>query len=355
MSLVRQQINELINTARVNLNRFEVCIVANVENITKNISDYTENSITTEFLELSELDELVTSAQGFGIYTTVFYDTTDFIEKIIKGHNTGILVLFEMTQKGTGKGKDTLLPSFCDMIGCIHTGPNAYSNAITGNKYAWTKLLEAHNIPVPRSWRFSNHSGWLNKNNPPTETLLIAKPLYECASIGIGASSVGILSDVYIRHLSYKSEIYRQPFIVQEFIPGYEVEVPVISTVNEQMVLPPIGISFDGNHYLGGRFLSYDSIFDNDYHFYDFSSVYPHSEKIEKCVKTVAELLELDGYTRVDFRIKESGEFYITDINAYPHIVSHSSFAKSFELLGFEAADVLPALVGNALATHKVT
>lgn len=348
-------IEKLLNITRASLEDLHVSVVANVKNRTQDYNDYIEHSITTEFLSIEEFEDLLSSAQEFGIYTTAYFDVRDFIIETLKKPSGGLNVLFETTQKGIGKGKDALLPAFCDLINHIYTGPNAFVNAVTGNKYSWTKFLEAHHVPVPRSWRYSWPRGWTLGEEPPSDIKLICKPIYECASIGIDSSSVSNLSIEYKRSLSYKSQIYKQPLIVQEFIPGYEVEVPIISTAEGNIILPPVGLSSGENEkILGNHVFSFDEIFDDGYSFYSYSEISEHiCNEIKQCAENIANLLELNGYSRIDFRVGMTGKIYVIDINAYPHIVKHSSFSESFKLLGHNSHHVVPALVGNALQNYK--
>lgn len=41
--------------------------------------------------------------------------------------------------------------------------------------------------------------------------------------------------------------------------------------------------------------------------------------------------------------------YFFTDINAYPHIVEHSSFSKSLCHLGYEKFDIVPIIIGNSI------
>lgn len=336
--------------------REEVCVVflANVRDLTPNENDYFDTSILTEFLDMNEYNELVTSLQNFGFYTLTFFDINEFIHKVMEEEfKFRKLVIFEGTQKGIGRGKDSFLPSFCDLENLIHTGPNAYVNAICSNKYHWTKLLENHNISVPSSWRYYNKN-WLNNQKPSCNIKLIAKPIYECASIGIQQQSVAQYSSNYEDYLDKISRNYNQPLIVQEFIAGYEVEVPVIIHGGTPYVLPAVVLCQNGQPLLGDSFFDFDSIYEDAYDFCLLRDI--NSEwclKVKREVLKIVELLELEQYTRIDFRISPTGKYYVTDINSYPHIVKHSSFAYAFEQLQISSKYIVPCLIGNVLSAQS--
>lgn len=346
---IETSIRKLIERAQFATSNFLIIFLANVKDRTLNSNDYDDTSVLTEFLSMEEYQELLTSLQNFGFYVVTYFNTEEFMADYLNGdYINDNLIIFEGTQKGIGHARDTLIPAFCDLQNLLHTGPNAYVNSVCINKYNWTKLLKEHNILVPNSWRF-DETGWLN-SYPPNDILLIAKPNYECASIGIHKDSVSYLTPNYISYLYKMAHKYNQSLIVQEFIPGYEVEVPIIINKLEVCILPPIVLSQSEQVCMNYNFLDFDNIYFDDYRFSLLKNVnksWTHS--IKECVKKICNILELERYTRIDFRITTNGDFYVTDINSYPHIVSHSSFGYAFDQLNIGHENILPCLIGNII------
>lgn len=342
-------IRRLIERAQFASLSFLVIFLANVKDKTLNSNDYEDTSVLTEFLSMEEYQELLISLQNFGFYVVTYFNTEEFIAEYLNGkYINDNIIIFEGTQKGIGHARDTLIPAFCDLQNLLHTGPNAYVNSICINKYNWTKLLSEHNIFVPNSWRF-DENGWLN-GHPDNDILLIAKPNYECASIGIHKESVSYLTHNYVNYLYKITHKYNQSLIVQEFIPGYEVEVPIIINKQEVCILPPVVLSQSGQVCMNYNFLDFDNIYYDDYHFSLLKNVNESwAQSIEECAKKICNILELERYTRIDFRITTNGDFYVTDINSYPHIVSHSSFGYAFDQLNIGHENILPCLIGNII------
>lgn len=342
-------IKKLIEKAKYATANFLIIFLANVKDKTFNLNDYDDTSVLTEFLSMEEYQELLISLQNFGFYVITYFNAEEFIADYLNEKYTiENLIIFEGTQKGIGHARDTLIPTFCDLYNLSHTGPNAYVNSVCINKYNWTKLLTQHSIPVPNSWRFDS-TGWLN-DCPEKDILLIAKPNYECASIGIHKESVSYLTINYMNYLYKMTRKYNQSLIVQEFIPGYEVEVPIIINNHEICILPPIVLSQAGQPCLDYNFLDFDNIYDDNYSFSLLKVINESWEySIKECVKNICNILELERYSRIDFRITREGNFYVTDINSYPHIVSHSSFGYAFEQLNIGHENILPCLIGNVI------
>lgn len=340
----------LIKNAKNATKKVTIIFLASVKNVTTNSFDYADSSILTEFLSMEEYNELLTSLQDFGFYVLTYFNSIDFIKDYInEKFSNSKIVIFEGTQKGIGRARDAYIPTFCDLEGLLHTGPNAYANSICTNKYHWTKLLSSHYISVPNSWEYYNGE-WLNNEKPCLNKVLIAKPCYECASIGIHRQSVAQYSNKYEAYLRKISHIYNQPLIVQEFISGYEVEVPIIIHQKVPYILPPIVICKKNNLMMGNDFLDFDLVYDDNYQFSLLEKIdQTLCLQIQAQVIQIIKVLDLECYTRIDFRVDSYGQSYVTDINSYPHIVSHSSFAYAFEQLHIDKCNILPALIGNVL------
>lgn len=342
-------VHNLLIKAKSVVKNYTIIFLANVKDKTFNENDYEDTSILTEFLSMEEYQELLSSLQNFGFYVITYFNSDEFIVDYLSNkYNNENLIIFEGTQKGIGHARDTFLPAFCDLQNLLHTGPNAYVNSICINKYHWSKLLKEHNILVPDSWRF-DVNGWLD-DCPSENILVIAKPNYECASIGIHKESVSYINEKYINYLCKMVNTYKQSLIVQEFIPGYEVEVPVIINDKNICILSPVVLSQSEQLCMNYNFLDFDNVYEDDYSFSllkNISSVWEHS--IKEIVKKICHILELEKYTRIDFRINNDGNFYVTDINSYPHIVSHSSFGYAFEQLNIGSENLLPCLIGNII------
>lgn len=347
---IKEFIDLLIEKAKGALSDTSIIFLANVKNVTSNPYDYLDSSVVTEFLSIEECNELLTSLQNFGFYALAYFNSEDFIKDYFnRKFGFSKIIVVESTQKGVGKAKDAYIPAFCDLEGLLHTGPNAYINSICTNKYHWTKLLESHNISVPNSWQY-NMGEWLNGQKPILNKTLIAKPCYECASIGIHKQSVAKYSRAYEDYLGQLSMIYNQPFIVQEFIFGYEIEVPVIINQKIPYILPPVAICKKNNPLMGSKFLDFDDVYEDDYQFCLLNTINNSIDvHIKSEVLKIIKILDLECYTRIDFRVEPCGKYYVTDINSYPHIVHHSSFAYAFEQLNIDSEYILPCLIGNIL------
>lgn len=346
---IRYNLEQLIDCAKKNCDSIYIVMIASVMEASDAWADYRTHSVKTSYLARRSLDEIIASFRKYSRYVEIYTDVEDFL----KAYYTGSLsfeptMIFETSSKGIGKGRDALIPTLCDLLKYPHIGSDAPACIICSSKYQWTSILRANGISVPDSYYFS-HGHWLNE--PVCGQKYILKLNNECASIGLSADSVMVYDGI---NLTKKAEQlykdYGQTVIAQSFIAGYEIEVPILINQKFQAVLPPIGLSAKGLKCLKDNFFDYDTIYDDDYTLYDFSSVsHEMASMLQNAVPKIIKSLDLTGYMRVDFRVTEDGRYYVIDVNNDPCITSCGSFLKSIELLGISPEDIAGILIGNRL------
>lgn len=346
---IKEELNKTIDVAKQHKTQIKMCIIASVKDKTKKCADYSEHSVSTSYLTMADVDELLGYFQEFGIYTTVYFDIEDYIKNYYScDEKERPNLIFETSPKGIGRGKDALIPCLCDIWGVKHLGPTANVNCLCSSKYQWGAILASHNIATPKSCFYVNGT-WVS--TPQIGVKYLMKLNYECASIGLSDKSVIVndgnnVSD-YANGLFCK---YSQAVIAQEFIDGYEVEVPVLVNSNRTIVLPPVGLSFNNKELLGSEFLNYDTIYNDRYGFYDFAKVKPQTaSEIRNCVEKITSILDLNGYMRIDFRVKPNGEFFVIDINNDPTLDINGSFMQSLSFLGYDYSTIAPLIIGNCM------
>lgn len=344
-------IRELIQQARQLACSYEVILLTSNTFKTRNSDDYVEYSIKSEFLSDDEEIKIVTALHNNGFSVRQFYNEEDFIEYVSSSNHQELSnkIVISTAQKGTKIGRKSLIPAICDLYGISHVGSNPYVVSLCRDKYRCGCILATNGMPVPDAWLYQPANGWLP--NPPStmNQQVIIKPNYEASSIGIDAFNVCNNSTIY-KKVHQLESIYHQEIIVEKFIAGYEIEVPVIVANNTPMVFIPAGIKLDGNKKMGNRILDYNLRNNDAYAYYDFSCEDPKTSKnvLDFSIKA-AKILNIKGFGRIDFRVTEDGSPYITDIATNPHYTTGSSYEFLFKSLGFSYDELLACLVATSI------
>jgi len=333
-----------------------VYFVVNVdgETLTK---DYENpgDSILIEYLREYEYNDMISAFKQNGFGLKIFYNENDFINYVIK--NTKELeqlepIVFNLARNGKGLNKKALIPAFCNFSDISITGSGAYHVCLGRHKYHVNSLLRSHGIPVANSWLYTKN-GWLMGKTPPKDLRIIAKPAFESASRGISSNSIAFVKDGIEEMLQDVCKKFKQDVIVQEFISGYEVGVPVIIDSRPYPLLS-VGVSMGSDDAMGDKIITFDDAFNETYSFYNFSEKKPKiSEGLQQSAIEAAMLLGLEQYCRIDFRVKLDGSFYIMDTSTHPFIIKHSAFAFAFNELGFSFSDLFAYLVYQRQLKHN--
>ncbi len=311
-----------------------LAIVCNIKSSEIVAETYGDFSTDTEFLSDNELAQVIKMASAQEIPFRVFTSEDSFIRYMLS-HNINLerIIVYNSAQSGTGAGRKALIPSLCNYYGMRHTGSDAYRVSLCRDKFAISAILNKLGINIPESYLFINGNidAELKKNQK-----YIAKPIYESASIGIKKENVFEGSAIPFRYLRNLEKTMHQPLIIQEFINGYEIEVPVLAGGKSYYAFSPAVLHRSTDSLImGNDILDYEKIY---YDAYLFSSLpnFISDNPIKQTACKVAEKLCLSGLCRVDFRLKEDLSFFVTDVSTNPHFISHSSVNFAFKQLGLD-------------------
>lgn len=353
----RDYLDMLKDTALRKKDSLIITILCNVAEETADYENYSEDSITSEFLTAEQLNTMVSAFRSSGFETNIYIDEEQFIRDVLSGqfycvpgkHN----IVFNSAQKGTSVGRKSLIPAFCDLQHICHSNSNAYIVSLCRDKYFSGKLVESFGLPCPDSWCYRHDCGWLLGDHPENGRKVIAKLNYETSSIGLGSENIFVYTpdtEKFIRDLSRK---YRQDIVVQEFIAGYEVEVPVIVD-KQHFAIAPMGIYFQELMPLGTGILDYEGRKEHMYHFSDFHLVSAAAaDQLERYAVEAAAALGIQGLGRIDFRVTETDQIpYITDIATNPGIHKSTSIYQGLENLGYTYQDMMTILVGLTMSRY---
>lgn len=353
---IRQIIDLYIKLEQAHKGEILLILVANVEGKIPEYDDYENTSVLSEYYTIDEFETISKTYKKLGYEVFCFFSEKEFMHAIInnKIKTTKKILVINSAQSGTYIGRKSLIPSFCDYYKIMHTGSNPYVVSLCRNKYHTNSIINPYVSHKLNTYLYDMQRKWINNNKPKNGEHIIIKLNYESASIGLTKENIIYYneteSDYYIANLCKK---YNQQIIVQQFVSGYEVELPLLLSI-QNTALIPVGISMKENPFIGDNILDYTARFQHSYDFYDFKE---HNKNLtiqlhQKAIQ-IANILGLEGFCRIDFRIDSTKQnYYVTDIATNPHITKDSSFAYSFDKLGYTYDDMFSCMIGCTLAKY---
>ena len=351
--------SQTIETIRMAIAKFDTAKVPIAALLVVNLKrsgtadDYAEFSVLTEYFSDKELEDLLTGFREIASYVDVSFGEKEFITKLANGYFNKLdghhKIVYASTGSGLSRCRSAVTPGLCELYKLDYCSSDACTAAVLENKISAIRTLRYGGFPMPNTYFYDHVAGWLEDSRPRLDQILIAKPAYECASIGVNENAVSKWSAAFEAHVKRLSQMLRQPMILQEFIHGYEVETPVFEA--ESPIAPScVGVSIAGDKDLGSRFFTYEQIYSDDFSLYNFDLHHPElAVKMKDCATSVFSFLQLRGTVRIDFRVKENGEFFIMDCNNSPHIVPGHSVHYSMQLLGFTFPETLKLILSSSI------
>ncbi|MEG1501794.1 MAG: D-alanine--D-alanine ligase [Synergistaceae bacterium] len=236
-------------------------------------------------------------------------------------------------------GENGEFQSALQSFGIKYTGSKPEACMLAMDKFVSKLLFKEYGIQVPDGFTLnrSNYSydkmeKFLDKHNK-----IIVKPNSGGSTVGV--TVVESKNDI-LKALESAWDI-EDTAIIEEFIDGEEVTVPVFEENGIVFSMPPIKICPK----LG---------------FYDYSNKYtagateylcpaPLSEEILKELSQMAinahKALGCKVYSRVDFRISKTQSLYILEVNTAPGMTATSLVPKSARALGYTFDEFLERVI----------
>lgn len=175
---------------------------------------------------------------------------------------------------------------------------------------------------------------------------LFVKPSNAGSSVGVSKVTSQEELDTALEY-AFKYDV---KVIIQQGITGREIEIAIMGNIGQQSA----SVIGEIVQKLKDDFYSYGNKYINDES--ELIAPAPAStelyERIKRTAIRVAELLECEGFARVDFFVDEQEQVYCTEINTMPGFTAISMFPKLWGLSGVDYPTLVDKLLQYALERH---
>jgi D-alanine-D-alanine ligase len=269
--------------------------------------------------------------------------------------------VFNMAEGWGGPSREAQIPVLLELLEIPYTGSDPLTLCICLDKSRTKEVLFAHGIPTPPftvvSVKDELHDVHLNYP-------LIVKPLYEGSSKGIFDSSVVRTPQQIETEALRVIESYRQPALIEEFLPGREFTVALLGNGKHLRVLPIIESKFDHLPSHASPINSFEAkwvwdTIDRPMDVLDCpANISPLLQRdIENLCRRVFNVLRCRDWCRIDLRLDAQGVPNILEVNPIPGVLpnpqEHSFFPTAAAAAGLSYDDMINAVVSAALARYK--
>jgi len=239
-----------------------------------------------------------------------------------------------------------------------YTGSSPLALQVTRDKAMSKKVLAYHGVRVPAFVMYRTREEV--DGPPPMDFPVIVKPLSADGSAGISQASV--VDDVpgLRDRVTFVHERFRQPAIVEQFIPGRELYAGIIGNDERLQVLPLMELVFDKTkNGVEERIATQAVKWTEDYRKrrgIKTMLARPISararERIEEACRSAARALWLRDYARVDIRLTDDDEVWVLEANANPFISKGHEMATAAAKAGLPYPEFIDRIAREAMARH---
>lgn len=239
-------------------------------------------------------------------------------------------------------GEDGKVQAAFDLLGIRYTGAGHLSSGMAMDKGITKHIFMMHHVPTPKGITMSRSEGF----ERDVTKLGLEFPVVVKTSCGGSSVGVYIVND----QREYDSALeeasgYGEEVVVEEYISGREFSVAVV----------------DGKAYPVIEIAPVEG-------FYDYKNKYQPGAAVETCPADIspeltkkmqhyaemgAKALNLEGYGRLDFIMKDNGDMYCLEANTLPGMTPTSLVPQEAKVLGMDYPALCEELIRVSMKKYE--
>src|SRR5690348_4623303 len=161
-------------------------------------------------------------------------------------------LVFNIAEGLYGVNREAHVPAICEFLGFPYSGSDSFTLSLCLDKARTKEILSYHRVPtapfllVDSAEDVDRLLGGALPLSPPSEIMpLFVKPVHEGSSKGITERNFVRSADELEAQVRFLLDAYRQPVLVEEFLPGAEFTCGVLGNGADARVLSVVGMNFD--------------------------------------------------------------------------------------------------------------
>jgi len=273
-------------------------------------------------------------------------------------------IVFNIAEGFHGVNREAHVPAICEFYGIPYSGSDPFTLTLCLDKARTKETLAFHGIPTPKFLLVEKLADLYRVAEKLTLPLFV-KPVHEGSSKGITDSNLCRDRDQLFRQTEFLLENYRQPVLVEEFLPGKEFTCAVLGNGDEAMVLPLVAMNFESLPEGALPIYSFDAkfVWDRPENPLD---IFQCPARITRELQASIERVTLDAFrvlgckdwARIDVRLDADGRPNVLEVNPLPGILpdpaDNSCLPKAARAAGIGYEELIQNCLKYAAARQGV-
>jgi len=273
-------------------------------------------------------------------------------------------IVFNIAEGFHGVNREAHVPAICEFYGIPYSGSDPFTLTLCLDKARAKETLAFHGIPTPKFLLVEKLADLYRVAEKLTLPLFV-KPVHEGSSKGITDSNLCRDRDQLFRQTEFLLENYRQPVLVEEFLPGKEFTCAVLGNGAEATVLPLVAMNFESLPEGALPIYSFDAkfVWDRPENPLD---IFQCPARITRELQASIERVTLDAFrvlgcrdwARIDVRLDADGKPNVLEVNPLPGILpdpaDNSCLPKAARAAGIGYEELIQNCLKYAAARQGV-
>lgn len=303
-----------------------------------------------EFDSPKTLEAIREAIRSYG-HTVVDLEATPDLPSRL--HPEDVDIVFNIAEGMRGRNRESQVPALLELLDIPYTGSDAATLALALDKGLAKRIVAQAGVPTPAFQIMQTGKERLNRD---IHFPAIIKPVAEGSSKGVIGTSV-VQNEAELREkAAFIVGRYRQPALIEEFLPGREFTVAMLGE-RRPRVLPPMEIVFTKPDKDPTPVYSYQhKLNTNDEVRYDRpAQIEPRlKETIERISRKVFMALGCRDLARIDLRIDSRGQVNFIECNPLPGLTpGWSDLCLIAESAGIGYRELIGEIMAPAIRRYK--
>jgi D-alanine-D-alanine ligase len=265
-----------------------------------------------------------------------------------KGEPPALDAALSIAEGYGSRNREAWVPALLEMAGVPALGSDALALSLCLDKALARTVVSAAGVPVAAGCVLASGAEAENAGIPAIWPLFV-KPRWEGTAKGIAPSSRVADRSALAREVERIARDYRQPALVEEFLPGAEYTVTIVG--QPPRALPALQRALEASTQIGIHALERHPAPPGGWQAITPGALDAGLEaRLAALALRAFGALECRDFARVDFRLDAAGEPRFLEINPLPTFAESGSFGILAELEGRPLEALLADVIAGALA-----
>ncbi|SNS60712.1 D-alanine--D-alanine ligase family protein [Sphingopyxis indica] len=253
--------------------------------------------------------------------------------------------VFPLLNRGGFFNSEMLLPLLCNRLGLPYVGASPIVRGLSDDKHLTKLEAAARGVPTA-PWALFRRGAPVDVSRCPPARRWVVKPNNSSASWGIRDAH----DRAELAQAIAEVQALDHDALVEPFIDGSDVEVPVITLGGEPAMLPMMIFEQADPTHLRTYQEKRDLVDRSAKYSLRLLEASPVAARIEELTRRMVEIFRPFDYGRFEFRVDfASGDIRLLEVNLNCNLWSEKVFGRAALAAGFSQADLIETIVAESM------